>query len=288
MVKSIVVTISVLVLFVVFFKGVSASTDEYEARFYVVSNSSTGDNLVEPGEDFTIELFILTTDPLSFTFYIPLPDGPVEQTSFTQSDNVTGTWRIENNMYIFQGVVQPNEFGGTVGVTFLAVKTAIVTYEGILEIDDELIEFNLLTIYIQGVADLSITLSPLPDSLKVGDRVTVEMTISNLGLDLATQLSAQFMISPTRLITDVAIDAHDGNVLPVLPNILWSLGNLPSGEQETMSVVFTLVEAGTLHLQGQVTLFSSSGIDPVSDNNQFNLDIFIHERSVIYLPITNK
>ncbi len=114
---------------------------------------------------------------------------------------------------------------------------------------------------LQPVADLAVTKTVIPASPNVGTNVTFSISVTNNGPAAAPNVVARDIL-PTGLDL-VSATPSRGTINPA--NGVWTIGNMPSGDVVTLTIVATAVEAGPM-----LNVFGANSpdvIDPNLDNN---------------------
>jgi len=227
-------------------------------------------------------------DPITFTVDVT-NDGPDMATGVEVTDQLpTGLVHVSSSTS--QGSYDPGtgiwtvgslDMGATATLTLVANGTTPGTYENVATIsatdlpdgtpgDDS----DSSTVVIEagpvppGTADLEIVKLASPNATVLGEEVTFEITVRNLGPNATSNVT---VLDPLPSGLDF-VSATPGGLYDAATGV-WSVGDLADGEQQTLSVVANATSVGTL--ENVVTVATSDLSDADLTNNEARVSVTI-------------
>ena len=115
------------------------------------------------------------------------------------------------------------------------------------------------------IADLSVTKTPSPNPVGVGQPLTYIIVVRNNGPDTATAVEMKDTISAGVCISDITVT--QGSYCYENGTITWNVGTLNAGAEGTMTVIVIPENAGTLANTANVYSNNQEEQDPNPNNN---------------------
>ena len=121
------------------------------------------------------------------------------------------------------------------------------------------------------LADLSVTKTDNPDPVTLGSNLTYTVTVTNSGLDEATEVTVTDTLPSS--VTYMSATPSQGSCLEGGGIVTCNLGNLSNGSQASITIVVTPMLAGLITNTVEVT---ANEPDPTPENNAFSENTLVN------------